>query len=132
MCQRSHVTELALIGRHTKRGVALQMLNRAIAFAPSQIDVSSGNIVLEIDEARLGLGERHNGGNNQRHLTRRRANADHILKRIAWHKGLNIFAPIELASSLAVEMHHRREAARHGEQISVKAPRSPTYQGLDR
>ena len=42
---------LALIGRHAKRGVALEMLDGDVAFARRERDVLQRHIVLEIDPA---------------------------------------------------------------------------------
>ena len=48
--QRVHVARLALIGAHSGRRVALQMLDRAIALARRERDVRRRDVVLEIDE----------------------------------------------------------------------------------
>ena len=54
--QRRHVAGLALVGRHAERRIAFEMLDRAIALLPRQIDVGGGDVVLEVDEAVLGIG----------------------------------------------------------------------------
>ena len=41
---------LALVGRHAERGVALDVLRRAEAFARRELDVRRGDVVLEVDE----------------------------------------------------------------------------------
>src|SRR6266404_3792645 len=45
------VARLALIGTHAERGVALQMLDRAEAFARREFDIAYGHVVLDINEA---------------------------------------------------------------------------------
>ena len=45
------VAGLALVGAHAERRVALQMLDRAVAFARRERDVGDGHVVLQIDEA---------------------------------------------------------------------------------
>ena len=45
------VRQLALVGRHAERGVALEVLDRAKALAVRQRDVGGGNVVLEIDKS---------------------------------------------------------------------------------
>ena len=54
-----HVRGLALVGRHAVGGEALDVLDRAHAFAHGQPDVLGGDVVLEIDEGldrRVGAG----------------------------------------------------------------------------
>src|SRR5258708_34606084 len=46
-----HVARLALISAHPERGVALQMLDRAEAFARRTLDIAYGPGVLELDNA---------------------------------------------------------------------------------
>ena len=48
--QAVHVGGLALVGRHAVGGEALDVLDRAHAFAHGQPDVLGGDVVLEIDE----------------------------------------------------------------------------------
>ncbi len=49
--ERIHVRRLALVGRHAGGGVALDMLDRAEAFADRELDVLGRDVVLEIDES---------------------------------------------------------------------------------
>ena len=51
--ERVHVGGLALVGRHSGRGVALDVLDRAEAFAHRERQILGGNVILEIDEGRL-------------------------------------------------------------------------------
>ena len=44
------VAGLALVGRHAERGVALEMLGDAEAFARGELHVRHRHVVLEIDE----------------------------------------------------------------------------------
>src|SRR5438874_2469643 len=44
------IAGLALLGAHAQRGVALEMLDRAKALAPGELDVAVCNVVLLIDE----------------------------------------------------------------------------------
>ena len=53
--QRIDVGGLALVGAHAERGVALQVLDRAIAFLMRDLDVLDGDVALEINEG-LALG----------------------------------------------------------------------------
>ena len=48
--ERVHVRGLALVGRHAGRGVALDVLDRAEAFAHRELDILRGHVVLEVDE----------------------------------------------------------------------------------
>ena len=50
MRQRVHVRGLALVGRHAGGGVALDVLDRAEAFARAEPQILGGDVVLEIDE----------------------------------------------------------------------------------
>ena len=60
------VRDLALVGRHAERGVALEVLDRAEALAVGERDVVHRHVVLEIDEglgaAFLHVPERRNRG----------------------------------------------------------------------
>ena len=47
------IAGLALVGAHPQRGVALEMLDRAEAFARRQRDVRRGDVVLKVDEGFL-------------------------------------------------------------------------------
>ena len=49
------VRDLALVGRHAERGVALEVLDRAEALALGERDVVGGHVVLEIDEGLAAL-----------------------------------------------------------------------------
>ena len=57
------VAELALVGAEAHRGVALDVLDRLIAFARREHDVGRGDVVLQVDEllrpARRSLRRRH-------------------------------------------------------------------------
>ena len=46
--------DLALVGRHAERGVALEMLDRSKALALGERDIVDGDVVLEIDEGLAG------------------------------------------------------------------------------
>src|SRR3546814_2328991 len=48
--QADDVGGLALVGRHAERRVALQVLDRAEAFAVGKADVGGGDVVLQVDE----------------------------------------------------------------------------------
>ena len=48
--KRVDVGGLALVGAHAERGVALQMLDRLVAFLMRELHVLGGHVVLEIDE----------------------------------------------------------------------------------
>ena len=56
--ERVHVRGLALVGRHAGRGVALDVLDRAEAFAHGELDILRGDVVLEIDEGLDARGRR--------------------------------------------------------------------------
>ncbi len=62
--QGVHVRRLALVGCHAGGGVALDVLDRAEAFARCRPQVLRGDIVLEIDERRAagGVGRREDSG----------------------------------------------------------------------
>ena len=48
--ERVDVRRLALVGAHAERRIALQVLDRAIAFLVRDLHVLDGHVVLEIDE----------------------------------------------------------------------------------
>ena len=48
--QADDAADLALIGRHAERGVALEMLDRTESFLLGERDILDGDVVLEIDE----------------------------------------------------------------------------------
>ena len=48
--QRIDVRRLALVRAHAGRGVALDMLDRAVAFAEREAEVAGGDVVLQVDE----------------------------------------------------------------------------------
>ena len=125
--KRGHVAGFALIGRHPQRGVALEVLNRTIPFAPGEIEIGDGHIVLEIDEGGLGIARcaKRFGGLGLRGQTDR---AD-ILRRCARNKGLCVRVPIKLAASLHVEVDHRGEPAGHGDQIAGESAFYPVNRG---
>eukprot|EP01037_Dinobryon_pediforme_P023357 gene23358-24782_t len=93
------------------------MLDRAIAFAPGEIDIGGGDVVLEIDEAVLGIGQRGARAGDCRNVAGRRADAGHGLAGIAGHERLDILAPVERARGLAVELDDGGEPARYGAAI---------------
>jgi hypothetical protein len=51
--QADDVAGAALVGRHAERGVALEVLDRAEAFARRQRDVRRSDVVLKVDEGFL-------------------------------------------------------------------------------
>ena len=53
--EAGHVGGLALVGCHAERGVALQVLDRDVAFAMRKADVVGRHVMLEVDEG-LALG----------------------------------------------------------------------------
>ena len=129
--QRGHVAGLALIGRHAERGVALEMLDRAIALAPGEIDVGGGHVVLEVDEAVLGIGQVGGRRRDGVDLARRRSDAGDRLGARAGDEGLKIAPPVELAARLTVQMDGRGEAARHRQQIGSEPALLAPYPRVD-
>ena len=117
--ERRHIAELALIGRHSECGITFEMLNRAIALGPRQIDIRQRHIILKIDEAFLWCGNRDNiehGFGIGCPAYRR-----HILTRCRWDKGLRSIVPIERAACLHMQMHDGCEATGNSDQISIPA-----------
>ena len=53
-----HVAGLALIGAHAGGGVALDVLDRAVALAQRQLEVVGGDVVQQVDEVLAALAER--------------------------------------------------------------------------
>ncbi|WP_298688807.1 hypothetical protein [uncultured Sphingomonas sp.] len=84
---------------------------------PRQIDVGGGDVVLEVDEAVLGIGKVRRGRGDRRDLARGGADAADRLTRCARHERLDVGAPIERAAGLAVQVDDRGETTRHREQI---------------
>ena len=122
LCQapkRRHIAQFALISRHAQRGITLQMLNRAIALSPRQIDIGQRHIILEIDEAFLGV--RCWGNSENRLGIGRAAHCCDVLARCRGDEGLRCLIPVQRTASLHVEVNDRREPARDGEQIRVPA-----------
>src|SRR3546814_18395705 len=56
--QADDVGDLALVGRHAERRVALQVLDRAKAFAVGKADVGGGDVVLQVDRKSVVSGKR--------------------------------------------------------------------------
>ena len=44
------VAGLALVSAHARGGVALDVLDRAVAFAQRQLEVSGGDVILQVHE----------------------------------------------------------------------------------
>ena len=57
--ERVHVGELALVGRHAGRGVALDVLDRAQALLDRELDVLDADVVLKVDESLDGSVAEH-------------------------------------------------------------------------
>ena len=131
-CERGHIARLALVGRHAERGVAFEMLDRAIAFSPGEIYVGGGHVILEIDEAGFGVGQVGNSRADRWKIARCRADARHRLPRCAGHERLDRLVPIERAARLTVQMHDRGEAPRNRQQIGLEARALGPDIGLDR
>ena len=115
--QSGHVAQLALIGGHAQSGVAFEMLDRAIAFGPSQIDIGQCHIILEIDEAFLRAGNGHHFENRLRLCGP--ADGRDILARTGGDEGLGIFIPVKRPTRLHMQMDHRGKSAGHGQQIGI-------------
>ena len=117
--QPSDIGDLALVGRHAERGVALQMLDRAEAFLVGDRDILGGHVVLEVDErlraARLDLPERRDGGGlviRMRHRVRRhRETALDCRHRAGAGAGTQAFGQRQRAIRRARDMHAGRQRA---------------------
>ena len=64
------VGDLALVGAHAERRVALEMLDRLIAFARGERDVVDGDVVLPVDEALRALRAARDAPQRQRRSAR--------------------------------------------------------------
>ena len=104
--ERVDVAGLALVGAHAGRGVALDVLDRAIALAQRKADVGGGDVVLQVDE-RLAL---------CRAPARAAAPAARPASSIAGSSGGSAAKPAAAAASTPARAPSRRQAA------SVKAP----------
>ena len=96
------------------------MFDRAIAFGPGHIDIAQRHIVLEIDESLVRIigrrrrTDRFGAGGCTHRLD--------VLPRFTGHERLGIRVPVErCAARLHMKVHHRREPARHRQQVRRKA-----------
>ena len=128
--QCRHIAGLALIGRHPERGIALEMLDRAVAFGPGQIDIAKRNIVLKVDKgfARI-FGSKHGP---DRSAAGRRANRFDVLSGCSRQECLAGLIPIQRCPArLHMQMDHWCEAAGHGQQIGLPAHDLAVDSGVD-
>ena len=114
-CQGVDVRGLALVGAHAGRGVALDVLDRAEAFAQRQAEILRRDVVLEVDEGLLAGARavgRHGPERAERHWSRGEAGeiasagADGSQGNAGCgvrHEGLQPVVEAELAAGLAEE-----------------------------
>ena len=151
--QAVDVADFALVGGHAQRGVSLGVFDAGIAFAGGQFDIGDLHVVLEI-QPHLGAqpvgrvpGHHPDGqGRALGPLQIARAaqiaiggaeDRDHGFAIRAQRRAVGIGAehrlrlvPGQPAAAMAVEMDHRRPAARHRHHIAVQRAGDAALAGL--
>ena len=127
--KRIQIAEFALIGRHSGRSVALEMLDRGEALARGKVDVSQRDVVLEIDEC-IGSGDRLRRGIPGNVPG---AGSDRMDVGIGFDRDetMALFVKGELAPEMRMEVHRGLPATCHQHRVAGDFPTFAVGHGGD-